>query len=81
MKRIVIMVINKLLGLFPSISAEDLGDITRKTYYESGKLESETPLVNWKEHGISKGYFENGQLKFERPYKNEIGRASCRERV
>ena len=62
MKKIVIWVINKLLGLFPSISAEDICDIV-KEYYENGQLLSEIPYVRDEIHGICKTYlYTNGHL-------------------
>lgn len=33
-----------------------------KTYYESGKLESTTTIVNGKKNGIQKYYFESGNI-------------------
>ena len=40
----------------------------RKEYYESGDLWYETPYVNGKEHGISRGYYETGAIEWMAPY-------------
>src|SRR5574344_1909395 len=69
MKNILIMVINKLLGPFTSVSANDSVDIM-KTYHENGKLESETPYKNCKKHGSEKWYYKNGKLNYKTQYKN-----------
>jgi len=71
MKKIVIWVINKLLGLVTLISAEDICDIV-KEYYENGQLMWEIPYVRGKKHGTWKGYYENGQLMWEIRY--ELGK-------
>ncbi len=34
----------------------------KKSYYANGQLKFETPVVNGKDHGISKGYYESGEL-------------------
>ena len=45
-------------------------DSIHKTYYESGKLSSETPYINGKINGVAKTYYENGKLQIETPYAN-----------
>ena len=41
-----------------------------ESYYENGKLESETPYKNGKRDGLAKVYYKNGKLEAEIPYKN-----------
>ena len=53
-----------------SDSAKNVADIW-KTYYESGQVKSETPLVNGNNHGIEKEYYKTGQLEKEIPYEND----------
>ena len=71
MKNILIKMINKLLGLFTLISAEDICDIV-KEYYENGQLMWEIPYINGKEHGSWKGYYTDGELMWETRY--ELGK-------
>lgn len=42
----------------------------KKTYYDTGELESETPYKNNQKHGVAKIYYKNGAVKSEIPYKN-----------
>ena len=42
----------------------------RKSYYESGALQYETPYVNGEKHGIAKWYYRSGALLWVTPYVN-----------
>jgi antitoxin component YwqK of YwqJK toxin-antitoxin module len=44
---------------------------TEKTYYDSGKLESTTTIVNGKKNGVQKYYFENGKTASTANFVND----------
>ena len=43
----------------------------KRTYYETGELESEVFLLNGKKNGEYKSYRENGQLESISSYNND----------
>ena len=66
MNRLIQVVITTILiSLSLNIFAE-----VRKSYYESGVLQSETNYKNDKKEGLTKRYHESGALKTEGSYKN-----------
>ena len=72
MKNVLVKMINKLIGLFTSISTDefDLNNHVYKEYYETGELKREKPIVRGKRHGIEKCYHKSGKLLSEMPYVN-----------
>lgn len=45
---------------------------SKKEYYESGALETESTYVNGKKHGVDKCYSESGNLWRTTEYKNGL---------
>jgi antitoxin component YwqK of YwqJK toxin-antitoxin module len=64
--------------LFATDSMNDQGDIGKECY-ETGQLDSETPLVNDIIPVIWKQYYETGQLKSETPLVNNKEHGIYRE--
>lgn len=54
------------LCIFSSVAQNEI----KKEYFDSGKLQSETPFTDGKENGIQKWYYENGNLSYETTYTN-----------
>jgi hypothetical protein len=42
----------------------------KKTYYDTGELQQETPLKNGLENGVVKEYYKNGAIKIEATFKD-----------
>lgn len=53
-------------------SGNENGVINKYAYYKSGKVQSITPHVDGKPHGIKLEYYEDGALRMEVPYENGI---------
>lgn len=43
----------------------------KKTFYDNGQIEYETPYINGKKEGVEKHYRKNGCLLYETPYRND----------
>lgn len=52
--------------------------VYQKTFYLTGKIETEVGLLNEQKHGVEKLYFESGKLAEEVPYVNGV---ICGERI
>ena len=50
--------------------SEEVKPVLKKTYYTSGELQSEVPLVNDQMHGIRKYYYTSKELRGETIYVN-----------